>query len=109
MNPTSDLDLGAVADIPMCEFWSDGFGFNSVYSCIEAVSIGNIMGKPVAAEAFTALKKERLLQHPTSMKNQTDWAFAFGIDELIYHTWQHQPFHDNIKPGMTMEGLVFIA
>ena len=27
MNPASDLDLGGVADVPMCEFWSDGFGF----------------------------------------------------------------------------------
>ena len=104
MNPTADLELGAIADVPMCEFWSDGYGFNSIYSCIEAVSIGNIMGKPVAAEAFTALDKEKLLQHPTSMKNQTDWAFAFGIDNLIIHTYQHQPFSDGIKPGMTMGG-----
>ena len=28
MNPAADLDLGGVADVPMCEFWSDGFGYN---------------------------------------------------------------------------------
>ena len=28
MNPSSDLDLGAVADVPMCEFWAKGLGFN---------------------------------------------------------------------------------
>ena len=27
MNPTADLALGAVADIPMCEFWSQDFGY----------------------------------------------------------------------------------
>ena len=36
MNPTSDLVLGGVADVPMCEFWADGYGFNSTFSCIEA-------------------------------------------------------------------------
>jgi len=34
MNPTADLDLGAVADVPMCEFWSAGYGFKSSFSCI---------------------------------------------------------------------------
>lgn len=35
MNPTADLDLGAVADVPMCEFWSVGYGtpeFDSSFS-----------------------------------------------------------------------------
>ena len=55
MNPASDFDLGSVADVPMCEFWSDGFGFNSSFSCIESTSIAHIKGAPVvAAEAFTA-------------------------------------------------------
>jgi hypothetical protein len=34
MNPTADLELGAVADVPMAEFWSKGYGFNSTYSVI---------------------------------------------------------------------------
>jgi len=29
MNPTADLDLGSVADVPMCEFWTDKYGFNT--------------------------------------------------------------------------------
>ncbi|PGH39667.1 MAG: glycosyl hydrolase, partial [Candidatus Nephrothrix sp. EaCA] len=32
MNPTADLELGAIADVPMGEFWSKGFGFNTTYS-----------------------------------------------------------------------------
>ena len=39
MNPTADLELGAVADVPMCEFWSRDFGYNTSFSCVEAVSI----------------------------------------------------------------------
>lgn len=102
MNPTADLELGAVADIPMCEFWSLGYGFNSSFSCIEAVSVAHVNGSPVvAAEAFTA-HKDAWKQYPGSMKNQGDWAFAAGINRLVYHTFQHQPLPDDLKPGMTM-------
>jgi len=71
MNPCSDLDLGALADVPMCEFWSDGYGFDTAFSCLEATSLAHTLGHPiVAAEAFTALPEEAWQQHPGSMKNQ---------------------------------------
>lgn len=102
MNPTADLDLGAVADVPMAEFWSAGYGFDSSYSCIEASSIAHVMGKPiVSAEAFTA-QGEHWKQYPTSMKNQGDWAFAMGINRFVYHTFAHQTLGSEHKPGMTM-------
>ncbi|MDP2336497.1 MAG: glycosyl hydrolase [Bacteroidota bacterium] len=102
MNPTADMELGAVADVPMCEFWSKGYGFNSSFSCIQAASIAHVNGQPVvAAEAFTA-HKEDWKQNPGSMKNQGDWAFAAGINRFVYHTFQHQYLNDDLKPGMTM-------
>jgi hypothetical protein len=102
MNPTADMELGAVADVPMCEFWSKGYGFNSSFSCIQAASIAHVNGQPVvAAEAFTA-HKEDWKQYPGSMKNQGDWAFAAGVNKFVYHTFQHQFLNDNLKPGMTM-------
>lgn len=102
MNPAGNLDLGSVADIPQCEFWNAEAGPDTQYSCIEAVSIAHTMGKSVVkAEAFTTGKKT--YQHyPASMKNQTDWAFAIGINGLVFHTYQHQPLGDDAKPGMTM-------
>jgi len=103
MNPASDFDLGSVADIPMCEFWSDGYGFNSAFSCIEATSVAHITGAPVvAAEAFTADNTEAWKKYPGDMKNQGDWAFCMGINRLIYHTFAHKPFPDKYRPGMTM-------
>jgi hypothetical protein len=100
MNPTADMELGAVADVPMCEFWSPG-GFNGSFSCIQAASIAHIQGQAVvASESFTAVDGWR--QHPASMKNQGDWAFATGINKFVYHTFQHQPLDNNLKPGMTM-------
>ena len=88
MNPAADLELGAIADVPMCEFWSKGFGFNSSFSCIEATSIAHINGQPVVqAEAFTAQPGEAWKQYPGSMKNQGDWALALRINRFFYHTF----------------------
>lgn len=102
LNPTADMELGAVADVPMCEFWSKDFGFNTSFSCIEAASIAHIEGKKViAAEAFTGYL-DAWKQYPGSMKNQGDWAFATGINKFMYHTYQHQSLPENLKPGMTM-------
>lgn len=102
MNPTADMELGAVADVPMCEFWSKDFGYNSSFSCIQASSIAHVEGKKVvAAESFTAAN-DAWRQYPGSMKNQGDWAFATGINKLVYHTFQHQCLSDDLKPGMTM-------
>ena len=103
MNPTADLDLGAVADVPMCEFWSAGMGFDSAFSCIEASSIAHTMGRPiVSSEAFTANSGEGWRQFPWSMKNQGDWAFCMGINRFVYHTFAHKPLGDEHRPGMTM-------
>ena len=102
MNPTADLDLGAVADVPMCEFWSEGY-FNTIYSCIEGASIAHTMGRPIlAAEAFTAGSDESWQQYPGSMKNQGDWAFCMGINRFVYHTFAHKPLGEEHRPGMTM-------
>jgi len=102
MNPCSDLALGAPADVPMCEFWSQGYGFKTEYSCIEAVSIAHTNGRAiVGAEAFTAGDGDKWLQHPASMKSQADWALAAGINRLVIHRFQHQPTLTD-RPGMTM-------
>ncbi|HEY5510736.1 MAG TPA: glycosyl hydrolase, partial [Prolixibacteraceae bacterium] len=103
MNPTADLELGAVADVPMCEFWSKNYGYNTSFSCIEATSIAHVLGKPVVqAEAFTAEKSEGWKLYPGAIKDQGDWAFATGINKFFYHTFAHQPLDDKLKPGMTM-------
>jgi len=102
MNPAGDLDLGATADIPQCEFWTDKV--DTEYSCIEAASIANTMGrKVVRAEAFTSPPGRGFRDAPPDLKNQTDWAFAIGVNDFMFHTWQHQPLGvDGPKPGMAM-------
>jgi alpha-L-rhamnosidase len=102
MNPAGDLDLGGVADIPMCEFWSSGV--DSSYSCFEASSIAHTLGRPVVrAEAFTTPPGIGHKHNPAELKNQTDWAFCMGINDFIFHTFQHQPLGlEGPKPGMAM-------
>jgi hypothetical protein len=102
MNPTADLELASVADMPMAEFWSVGYGYNTSFAAIEGSSVAHLLGQPVVpAEAFTA-HLDGWRQHPGSMKNQTDWALASGINRLVYHTFQHQYLDDRLRPGMTM-------
>jgi hypothetical protein len=102
MNPCADLTLGEAADVPMCEFWARGFGFNTDYSCFEAVSIAHTLARPiVAAESFTSLDRERWLLYPGALKAQGDWAFCAGVNRLVIHRYQHQPWLDR-WPGMTM-------
>jgi hypothetical protein len=99
MNPSCDFDLGAVADVPMCEFWS--VGFNTTFSCLQASSIAHILGRPVvAAESFTGAPGEDWRLYPGALKNQGDWAFATGINRFTYHTFAHKP--DAGRPGMVM-------
>ncbi|MDR1723201.1 MAG: glycosyl hydrolase [Tannerella sp.] len=101
MNPASDLELAAAADMPMCEFWSPG-GYNTSFSTGEGASVAHLLGQNVVpAEAFTA-HLDAWRQHPASVKNQGEWAFAAGVNRLMYHTYQHQCLPDNVKPGMTM-------
>jgi hypothetical protein len=103
MNPASDLDLGAAADVPAGEFWTDGFGSGSSFSCIEAASIGHVTGKPIiAAEAFKSSSEEGLKLYPGNMKNQTDWALAAGMNRLFFHAFTHKSPGDQYLPGITM-------
>lgn len=103
MNPVGDLDLGAVADVIMAEFWSNGFGFNTSYAVLQATSIAHIKGHPiVGAEVFTSQNDHAWQLYPWNMKNQSDWALAHGINRFVYHTFAHKPLGDEYRPGMTM-------
>jgi alpha-L-rhamnosidase len=102
MNPAGDLDLGAYADMIMAEFWSKRFGYTTYYAVNEATSISHITGRPVVgSEVFTSSGDEVWQEYPWSMKDQSDWALASGINRFIFHTFAHKPF-DDYRPGMTM-------
>lgn len=103
MNPAGDLDLGVVADVIMAEFWSKRFGYKTHYAVVQATSISHITGKPiVGAEVFTSNNNEVWQEYPWSMKDQSDWALAMGVNRFVYHTFAHKPLGEEYRPGMTM-------
>ncbi|WP_106829573.1 glycosyl hydrolase [Parabacteroides pacaensis] len=106
MSPFANMEVGRLADVPMCEFWNKGLGFNTLFSCHEAASVAHLLGKPVvASESFTSnWGCDAFTAYPTALKNQTDWAFATGINKLFFHTFTHQALKDDLVPGMTMGG-----
>ncbi|MGN0201866.1 MAG: glycosyl hydrolase [Candidatus Cryptobacteroides sp.] len=102
MNPTQDLELAVSADVPMAEFWANGFGFNTAFGAAEGSSAAHLIGCDVVpAEAFTS-HLDAWRQYPGMLKDQTDWAFGAGISRLMFHTFQHQCLADTLRPGMTM-------
>ncbi len=98
--PFNTNDAAPVADIPMTEFWShqNKGGGGNVAAAARPFGV-NIYG----AEAFTGSPEySRWNETPAKLKPAGDGAFANGVNRLILHHWIHQPFPDNIKPGMSM-------
>jgi hypothetical protein len=56
LNPAGDLALGAAADVPMCEFWSKGFGFSTEFS---RVIRDTLTVQPASGSAATIEKGPR--------------------------------------------------
>ena len=99
MMPCNNMTFGAIADVPMGEFWSNTF--DTAFSCFEAASIAHTNAKPiVAAEAFTS-GGDRWRENPKTMKQRGDWAFCTGINRFVFHRYQHQPYLDRY-PGFSM-------
>ncbi len=101
MGNFDELGAALIADMPMGEFWA-GRAYDE-RTARAASSAGNIMGRKfTGAEAFTAHGMDVWTTHPESLKAQGDFFLAKGINRFIYHTYVHQPWGDNIKPGMNM-------
>ncbi len=100
MTPLADMTLGTAADVPMGEFWL--YGYHTAHSVFEAAGIAHTGGKNVvAAESFTSDDTEAWRAHPASMKALGDWAFAAGINRIVFHRYQNQAGL-GLSPGMTM-------
>ena len=44
----------------------------------------------------------RWTEAPRDFKRSGDAALARGINRLVLHHWVHQPFGDDVRPGMSM-------
>ena len=102
------LNKGNVS-IPMGEFWTPlpNQKYLPVYDADvrEASSAAHIYGKPLAAtESFTTRPNVTPWgQSPFYLKGLADQTFAAGINRIVFHTSDLQPFVDDAhKPGMTL-------
>ncbi len=101
------LNKGQVT-IPMGEFWTPPFGTkdSATHSADlrEAASAAHIYGKKfAAAESFTTAPGAPVWASPYYMKQVGDHALASGINRIVFHTSDQQPFVDGKhKPGMTL-------
>jgi hypothetical protein len=109
--PTSGdglLNKGQVT-IPMGEFWTPIAGVEDFPAreadVLEAVSAGHIYGKNIiATESFTSNPSTPGWgQTPFYLKQLADQNFARGVNRIVFHTSDHQPFTDEKhKPGITL-------
>jgi len=94
-----DILTGGKADIPMTEFWVPDPPRNGIKL---ASSIAHTYGGTiVGAEAFTGAGKDGWKVSPASLKPIGDAAFAYGVNQLSFHRFAHQPWL-NRSPGMTL-------
>ncbi|WP_298878687.1 glycosyl hydrolase [uncultured Polaribacter sp.] len=95
--PFDNMQVGAKADIVMCEFWSGGYPFFDSSKFVS--SIAHLNGSSiVGAESFTGIGGWD--KHPATIKSIGDKAWAEGITRFIFHTYVHQPW--DIGPGMAL-------
>lgn len=102
------LNKGQVT-IPMGEFWTpkpgEADGLEHEADVRETSSAAHIYGKRLAAtESFTTMPSALAWgEGPFYLKPLADQAFSRGINRIVFHTSDQQPFTDGAhKPGMTL-------
>ena len=101
LNPPADLNLGEAADVPMCEFWSKGLGFShGIQLPRSRLDRAHRRAAIIAAESFTADQRHLAAIPRLDERPRRDWALCDGVNRLVIHRYQHQPWLDQF-PGMT--------
>jgi hypothetical protein len=101
--PFDELQVGALVDEPMGEFWLRQAGAQWGWSLKLASSIAHVWDKPVVgAESFTGqAAHSKWQEHPYATKAIGDLMYTYGLTRYIFHRYAHQP-HPTAAPGMTM-------
>ena len=102
-----------IPDVPMCEFWYlEDYDYKTYptkwpvslawpFTKKVVTSAAHLSGKPVVgAECPTS--KHGWDTHPFLLKPMLDYYVVGGVNRFYFHTMVHQPWDDEIKPGMSM-------
>ena len=90
------------ASLIMGEYWVGDTQINP--SVKHASSVAHVYGHSlVGAEALTATPSQAGWRNqPRQWKPFADHAMTLGINRIIYHRFAHQPWVNDVLPGMTM-------
>jgi len=102
--PFPVIDASTVVDIPAGEIWDRHNGDGMSQFCRTAASAAHVAGATgiAAAEAFTGFAPfARFETTPADMRIRTDDIWSRGVNQIVYHSYVHQPWM-NVKPGMTL-------
>ena len=88
-------------DLPMGEFWYNSPTHDKPNDILDAISGGHIYGKKIIqSESFTEIRLD-WDEHPGKLKTLLDRHFALGINRIVFHVFNHNPWLER-KPGMTL-------
>ncbi len=98
--PFGTVEGSALADLPMCEFWSGRkTNINPVITGAARAAGKTVIG----AEAVTGPPAySKWTEVPSFLKYTLDGGYAGGANRMILHHWVHQPFDDKYQPGLGM-------
>ena len=102
--PCDIFHAASLVDIPAGEIWSWRNGDGMSQFCKMASSAAHLAGSTglAAAEAFTSfIPHARYETTPADMRRRTDDIWSRGINDIIYHSYVHQPWL-NVRPGTTL-------
>ncbi len=98
------MNVTGLADFPMGEFWIYRMP-QSITGTIKMSASSALFGKKkwVGAEAFTAGRAHKSFEDsPADFKIQGDFYMTRGLNKIVLQGFTHQPWADDIKPGMSM-------
>jgi len=102
--PFDSASAALIPDLVMGEFWARTHRRGLVWhwACRIAASGARLRGeRVVGAEALTEMQGDFSLS-PRDFKPKADEFMAIGVNHFLFHTSAHQPWHDSVRPGMTM-------
>lgn len=114
VSPGDILEYYKSADTPMCEFWQPNdphLGGRGAKAIFPTTSAAHLYGKPiVAAEAFTNAGIQ-WDEHPFQLKHIADRHMTYGVNQLVFHTYTHNPRQEiasgkRVVPGSSFGGRI---
>ena len=99
--PWTISEVAPYIDRIMTEFWYPGRAPRKSHHVFNTYAApGGKRHNIVEAEAFTS--GARWDETPFTLKINGDRAFLCGVNRMVLHSCVHQPWGDDVKPGVTM-------